>query len=150
MLARRKGAQGEREWRDFLNLTFHTKYGRTPMSGAIEGLKGDVRKLPKAPVTIADDFHWEVKRVEKLNIHKAIAQAIKDAEPPAIPCVAFRRNNGEWLTCLRAEDFAEILVELQLLRDTTSGKVLTNIDKDLMIREKKREYRLSMKEKYKK
>lgn len=151
MLARAKGNAGERAWRDCLNETFNTKYGRTPMSGAIDGLKGDVRKLPKAPATIADDFHWEVKRVEKINIHKSTAQAIRDAQPPAIPCVAFRRNHGEWMVCLRKDDFFDLLLELQQLRNDNKGKTqMSNIEKDILIREKKREYRRSVKEKYKK
>lgn len=153
MLSRQKGGRGEREWKDVLNKTFHTNYARTPMSGAFEGLKGDVRKLYGSPRTIADKFHWEIKRVEKLNIHKAIAQAVRDSRPPLIPCVPFRRNNEEWLITLRAVDFLNLLVELQDLRKLTSQSKERRLDiqkKEIQRKETQRQIRRDVYEKRKK
>ena len=55
-------------------------------------------------------LHTEVKRVERLNLYEAMAQAVKDAsggDKP--PCVLHRRNHGEWLLTMRFEDLVEIL-----------------------------------------
>ncbi len=41
-------------------------------------------------------FHQEVKRVEKLDINKAMEQAIRECNNN-IPIVAHKRNNKEWL-----------------------------------------------------
>lgn len=54
--------------------------------------------------------HCEVKRTEKINIYKAMEQAIGDAGDK-IPYVAHRRNRGEWLIILRADDFMKILLK---------------------------------------
>lgn len=54
--------------------------------------------------------HFEVKHVEKLNIEKAMAQAVRDNADKKIPVVAHRRNRGEWLITIHAKDikrFAE-------------------------------------------
>lgn len=69
--------------------------------------------------------HFEVKRSERLNIHSAMARAVQDAasrenavtgltEPlngksRITPVVAHRRNRGEWLCTLRAEDLLPLL-----------------------------------------
>ena len=115
MNVRDKGNRGEREWRDVLNNTFHTKYARTPLSGGMD-LKGDVRRTYKCPKTIADEFHWEVKRVEKLNIHGAYRQAVNDCRPKHVPVVVLRRNNESYKIFLSADDFLNLLVELEALR----------------------------------
>lgn len=121
MNARDKGNRGERAWRDVLNKTFNVQYARTPLSGGLD-IKGDVHKTFKSPKSIADEFHWEVKRVEKLNIHRALQQAIKDSRPPLIPCVVFRRNNEDWRITVQANDFLTLLLELQELRQTPEDK----------------------------
>ena len=48
-------------------------------------------------------IHPEIKRVEKLNIHKAMEQAIGEAEKrqDGLPTVFFRRDRGEWLVTMR-------------------------------------------------
>lgn len=42
-------------------------------------------------------FHVECKRVERLNVHAAMAQAAADAPPGSVPMVAMRRSGGPWL-----------------------------------------------------
>lgn len=57
-----------------------------------------------------EGIHPEVKRVERLNIHEAMAQAIKEAEKrqDGLPTVFFRRNRGEWLCTMRLKDWIDL------------------------------------------
>jgi len=57
-----------------------------------------------------DGIHPEVKRVEKLNIHKAMEQAKEEAikRDDGLPTVFFRRDRGEWLVCMRLEDWIDL------------------------------------------
>ena len=57
-----------------------------------------------------EGIHPEVKRVERLNIHEAMAQAIKEAEKrqDGLPTVFFRRNRGEWLCTMRLTDWIDL------------------------------------------
>jgi len=119
--ARRKGNAGEIEWKNVLNKAFGTKYARTPLSGGLD-LKGDVRRTYYSKRSIADEFHWEVKRVESINVHKCLNQAIRDARGGIIPVVAFRRNSQDWRVCLEADDFINILLELEELRNQKGGQ----------------------------
>ena len=50
-------------------------------------------------------FHCECKRVERLNIHAAFAQASRDAQGGAVPVVAHRRNREPWLVTMKLDDF---------------------------------------------
>ena len=90
-----KGKRGERAWRDFLrSIGISARRGRQ-FSGS-----------PDSPDVVSDDgFHWEVKWVENLNIHKAVEQAVRDAGKDKLPAVAFKRNNTGWTVAMRAEDF---------------------------------------------
>jgi len=52
------------------------------------------------------NIHIECKRVEKLNIHRAIDQAIRDnGDRDDIPCVFHRKNRERWLVTMTIEDF---------------------------------------------
>jgi len=146
MNPRNKGNKGERDWRDVLNSTFGVKYARTPLSGGLD-IRGDIRRTYKSPKSIADEFHWEVKRVEKLNIHRALQQAIRDCRPPLIPCVVFRRNNEDWRITVLAEDFLNMMLELQELRQKPTKKT-TDFEKWLKDKETKRRIRKEVKKKW--
>lgn len=91
-----KGKCGEREWAAWLNhnLNSNARRGRQ-YSGSPESPDIVDKAMP--------GIHYEVKRVEKLNLQSAMAQAEKDSGS-ALPCVAHRRNRGEWLVTLRAQD----------------------------------------------
>ena len=105
MNSRDKGQRGEREWAAFLKERFpHLEFrrGLQARGGGKEVM--DVEGLP--------GYHQEVKRVEKLNIWQALAQAEDDADPQLSPLVPFRRNRGEWYVALRADDFCDLLAEL--------------------------------------
>ena len=53
--------------------------------------------------------HVEVKHVERLNIHGAMQQAVRDAAGHALPAVAHRRNRAPWLITMRLEDLLTAL-----------------------------------------
>ena len=95
-----KGKAGEREWaawlRERLGLT-DARRGRQ-FSGS-----------PESPDVVGGipGTHAEVKRVEALNLAAAVAQAVRDAGPDAVPYVAHRRNRADWLVTVRAADLAE-------------------------------------------
>lgn len=55
-------------------------------------------------------IHVECKRVERLNIYDAIAQAVRDAKD-SIPAVFHRKNNCEWLVTMRMDDWIQIYRE---------------------------------------
>lgn len=94
MNSRAKGKRGELEWAEFLR------------SRGIEARRGQqFSGFPLSPDVVSSlPFHFEVKRVESLNIEKAMSQAIRDACDNT-PVVAHRRNHGEWLITMRADDW---------------------------------------------
>jgi hypothetical protein len=46
--------------------------------------------------------HFQIKRVESLNIWKAITQAETEARDGDLPIVAFRRNGTPWFIAMHA------------------------------------------------
>ena len=55
-----------------------------------------------------DRLHFEVKRVERLNIDNAIEQAVKDCGDK-IPVVAHRKNRKDWLITMKFDDWIELI-----------------------------------------
>jgi Holliday junction resolvase len=98
--SKRKGAAGERELSKFLRDHGFSGARRGQQYSGIEG--EDVIGLP--------NIHIECKRVERLNIHDAMNQSIRDANDQ-IPIVAHRKNRTPWLVTMRAEDFLELVRE---------------------------------------
>lgn len=95
-----KGKVGEREWRDVLREKgFEARRGRQ-FSGS-EDSPDVVSNLP---------FHFEVKRVEALNIDKAMEQAQRDCGKK-VPVVAHRKNKRPWLVTMLAEDWLSLVRE---------------------------------------
>lgn len=104
MNSRQKGCRGEREWRDVLKAAgFDARRGQQYAGGT---------DSPDVICPALDAYHFEVKRVEKLNIENAVAQAIQDADTRKTPVVAHKRNRGEWLVTMRAEDWLEMVRKL--------------------------------------
>ena len=93
--SRRKGARGEREWAQWLAKTFHIRAHR--------GCQ--FRGGPDSPDVVGGipGTHCEVKRVERLHLHDALSQAVRDCGD-LVPYVAHRSNRKEWVVILRAED----------------------------------------------
>lgn len=96
--SRRKGAEGEREIANILkNHGYDARRGQQ-----YSGANGD------ADVVGLPGIHIEVKRVEALNIDKAMEQAERDARPGEIPTVWHRKNEKKWKVTLGIEDFIEL------------------------------------------
>jgi hypothetical protein len=55
-----------------------------------------------------DGWHIECKRVQRLNLAEAMAQAIRDADGKR-PVVMHRRNQSAWLVTLSLDDFLALL-----------------------------------------
>lgn len=101
MNSRRKGAAGERELAKVLR-----SYGYEARRGQQYcGANGD------ADVVGLPGIHIECKRVERLDLYAAMAQARNDTRAEEIPAVIHRRNNRDWLVTMRLEDFMPIYRE---------------------------------------
>ena len=61
--------------------------------------------------------HIEVKRVERLNLHAAMEQSIRDAKGD-IPIVVHRMSREPWMVTMRFEDFRT------MFREYDAGKAL--------------------------
>lgn len=98
MNSKRKGSGGEREFAAIMTAAgfdSHRNDQRRPGGGY-----GN----PDISAQGLENLHFEVKRVEHLNISQAMAQAIADAAG-RVPIVAHRKNRGEWFVTLRLSDF---------------------------------------------
>lgn len=104
MKSKQKGKRGELE---FARLCREHGYNarRTAQYCGNTGDASDVVGLP--------GIHVEVKRVERLNITEAMAQAKNDAKDGK-PTIFHRRNNCEWLVTMRAEDWFELYREWEV------------------------------------
>lgn len=105
MNSREKGARGERELANFLKD--HGFMARRGQQYSGKNGDADVEGLP--------GIHIECKRVEHLNIDKAMEQSETDALADSlkhgyivIPTVFHRRNGQKWKVTLLAEDFLRI------------------------------------------
>lgn len=113
MNSREKGCKGERELAKILR-----DYGYTARRGQqYSGANGD------ADVVGITGVHIECKRVERLNIHDAMNQAVKDAKEGEIPVVMHRKNRTEWLVTQRMEDWLKDRRVLDELRRIHSARL---------------------------
>lgn len=100
---KRKGKNGELE---FARLCRDEGFDarRTAQYCGKTGDAADVIGLP--------GVHVEVKRVERLNVSDAMAQAVRDsAKSGKVPIVAHRKNNEGWLVTMRAQDWFKLYRE---------------------------------------
>lgn len=98
--SRDKGAKGERELSNILK-----KYGfETRRGQQFCGKNGD------ADVVGLPNIHIECKRVEKLNLDKAMEQSKRDAREGEIPTVIHRKNRQDWQVTLSLEDFMKLYI----------------------------------------
>lgn len=94
-----KGARGERELANKLKEYGYENCHRTQQ---FCGKAGD------SDVTGLDHIHIEVKRVEKLNIDNAMAQAISDSKELVFPTVFHRKDHKDWLVTMRLDDWINL------------------------------------------
>lgn len=99
--SRAKGARGELElahkWMELYGA--HARRGQQ-FSG-IEGRDVVVQDLV--------GIHIENKRVEALNLNKAMAQSVRDAKEGRIPVVTHKKNHGDWLIAVRLDDLRKFV-----------------------------------------
>ena len=92
--SRNKGIRGELKLRDYLN-----QFGASVRRGYVFCNESDVVGL--------QGIHIECKNVEKLNVRKAMDQAIAEADKrkDGLPAVFWKVSRKPWLTIMRTEDF---------------------------------------------
>lgn len=101
MNSRQKGTAGERELaRKLRDLGYDCRRGQQ-----YSGANGD------ADVVGLPGIHIECKRVERLCIEDAIAQAKRDAREGEMPVVMHRKNHCEWLVTMPLDQWIEIYRE---------------------------------------
>lgn len=111
MNSREKGKAGELELSRILR-----DHGYAARRGQqFCGVNGD------ADIIGIPGVHIECKRVEKLNIHDAMQQAVRDAREGEIPVVMHRKNRTEWLATMRLSDWLNERRELDELRKLHTG-----------------------------
>lgn len=95
--SRNKGKTGERELAQKLR-----ELGFPDAKRAVQhcGKAGD------ADVVGVPNVHIECKRVESLNLSKAMKQAVNDAREGEIPMVFHRKNNEPWYVTMHLDDWA--------------------------------------------
>lgn len=112
--SKRKGAGGERELvRKLKEYGFGTRRS-VQYNGKVEEGQADLIGL--------EGIHIECKRVERLNIYDAMAQAKHDAKPNELPTVFHRRNNAKWLVTLELDSFMQLYKEyFETLKEKENG-----------------------------
>ena len=101
MNSRQKRTAGERELaRKLRDLGYDCRRGQQ-----YSGANGD------ADVVGLPGIHIECKRVERLCIEDAIAQAKRDAREGEMPVVMHRKNHCEWLVTMPLDQWIEIYRE---------------------------------------
>ena len=124
--SRDKGKRGELEFAKLCQKHGYTDSRRGQQYSGIEG--EDVVGLP--------GIHVEVKRVESLNIEKAMQQSIRDAGD-LIPIVAHRKNREGWKITIPEEFFFKLYKaweEKQVVREeiahTSAGTLDTEVEQN--------------------
>lgn len=114
--SRRKGAVGERAFRDQLRDAGYCKAYRTAQfCGSTVSMDVTCPELP--------DIHWEVKNVESGNPYTWLDQAIRDSKRIRYPVVAHKRNNRRWIAILELRDLLDIIrrSDLPKVHSTTTS-----------------------------
>lgn len=75
-------------------------------------------------------LHIEVKRVEKLNMSSAIAQAKADAGSGKAPAVFHRKSREDWLVTMGALDFMKLVEKAMHPLRIVPDKVYTHTADD--------------------
>lgn len=92
----RKGADGEKELVEILAAHgYPVTWGGSQTYGTVPDVSG------------LHGIHIEVKRVERLNVLKALEQAIVDSIKfrDGLPALFHRRNRKPWLVTMRLDDW---------------------------------------------
>lgn len=99
--SRNKGRRGELELvNELKDHGYNCRRGQQ-----FSGASGD------ADVIGLPGIHIECKRVERLNLQDAMAQAKHDRMEGTFPTVFHRRNNARWLVTMELDDWIELYRE---------------------------------------
>ena len=113
--ANQKGKRFEREISKYLSEKFNTDIKRTPNSGGLD-MKGDI--LTTDLNNVLSEYNWECKNQEKLNIWKALSQSKGDCiSSRKKPLVVFTKNFEDNYVAMKLEDFTQLLLEIDQLRN---------------------------------
>ena len=124
--SRAKGARGERELADEFVRVFGCDPEQTYRGCQFKGGKD-------SPDIVSDlEFiHPECKFVERLNVYKAMEQAVRDSGPDRIPTVFHRKKRKPWLVIVRLDDLPEFVRQLASRlterMETTSGETESSV-----------------------
>lgn len=66
-----------------------------------------------ADVVGLEGIHIECKRVERLNIEDAVAQAVRDKKAGELPAVFHRKNNHPWLVTMPLDDWMRLYQDFE-------------------------------------
>lgn len=115
--SRRKGAEGERELaKELATYGFDCRRGQQFKGG---GDSPDVVGLP--------GVHIECKRVEHLNIEKAMVQSRRDAEGTEdVPVVMHRKNREGWKVTMDLAEFMNMYIAATFDSDQVSRYPVLN------------------------
>ena len=112
--SRAKGAAGERELANFLTEQGWDARRGQQFSGSSES--PDV----VCPELNAMGPHIECKRVQQLNLHKAMNKCEEECSKTQYPVVMHRKNGEQWIASLPLDTFLSIMSELATgIVDTT-------------------------------
>jgi len=101
--AQTKGKNYERKIAKLLSAALGCNVRRTPCSGALD-IKGDLRNLSGA----LENWVFECKKQEHLNIWQAIQQAIDQAGHKKWALIFSRNNAGDYVV-IDINDFIELV-----------------------------------------
>lgn len=101
MNSKAKGSAGERELCAYLNARgFPAHRNDQRYVGGVGNPDIEAEGLTA--------YHFEVKRVERLNVPEAMRQAMHDAAG-RVPVVAHRRNREPWLVTMLLDDWMNLV-----------------------------------------
>lgn len=98
---------------------------RILQANGIPAEPGDPASYGHVPdVTGVDGIHCEIKRVERLNVPEAMAQAIRDSEKfhDGRPVLFHRRNRQGWLCTMRLEDWMGLYLAVERQKSENAQK----------------------------
>lgn len=99
------------------------EYGYNTRRGQqFSGLYGD------ADVIGLDGVHIECKAVERLNVHEAMEQSIRDAREGEKPTVMHKKNRSKWLVTMPLDEWVELYEAWR--REQTNESRLETISED--------------------
>ena len=100
MNSKAKGSAGEREFAAVLTAHgFPAHRNEQRFTGGFD--------RPDVSAEGLEGYHFEVKRVERLNVSQAMQQAMRDCAG-RVPTVVHRRSREPWLITMQLDDFLNI------------------------------------------